>query len=245
MNSQVGRWRYQQTQQRASIASKVVPQRRDRAAGPQRLWSKGSSGWGAASTHRGGAGAGNYRVSILSPPSSFPDTLLPSSAQLPLRRRTNSQGTRTSEGFPVGKSRGTREEVWTRSGEEMGKKSGGERKSEKVGGEERKGGVTGDESARAQRREKETVKRRENAGSDHCLSSCAPGLSMLPSSVWRLFRKTQASTSKRRKWGSRSITAFPVSPSWHLTCHEDLESGALSLLFISSIPALSTRLDTS
>ena len=41
----------------------------------------------------------------------------------------------------------------------MGKKSGGERKSEKVGGEERKGGVTGDESARAQRREKETVRK--------------------------------------------------------------------------------------
>ena len=69
------------------------------------------------------------------------------------------------------------------SAEKMGKKSGEERKSEKVGGEERKGGVTGDESARAQRREKETVKRRHNAGSDHCLSSCAPGLSMLPSSV--------------------------------------------------------------
>lgn len=73
----------------------------------------------------------------------FPRLTLPSGAQLLLRRRTSSQGTRASEGFPVGKSRGTREEVLTGGREEMGKKAGGERKSEKVG--ERKGREEGQE----------------------------------------------------------------------------------------------------
>ena len=46
-------------------------------------------------------------------------------AQLPLRRRTSSQGTRTSEGFPVGKSRGQGRKSGQEVEKKWGKKAGG------------------------------------------------------------------------------------------------------------------------
>ena len=83
-------------------------------------------------------------------------------AQLPLRRRTSSQGTRTSEGFPVGKSRkgGSLDRRWRRNGKESGR---GE-EVRKGRGEEGKGGGTGDEHARAERREKEVVEGEKRQG---------------------------------------------------------------------------------